>query len=385
MKIAIIGGGPSGLYSAYLIKRHWPDAEIEIYEQNPERVTTGFGVVFSDRALDFLNIDDPETFSAIHPHMEVWRDLTLDVFGTEIIIDGIGFAAISRLHLLEILTERVRSVGVEPNFGQRPNLETLSNQADLIIAADGVNSAARNRDPDQFGSSLNNLTNRFAWYGTDRPFDTLTQSFRKGPQGLFNAHHYRYTPGLSTFIVETSNDTWQKSGFEAMSDEESREYCEAIFADVLDGHTLTSNKTLWRQFPVLSCKKWYSGKTVLLGDAVHTAHFSIGSGTRLALEDAIALQKAMVENADATGKVDIPATLSRYQNIRQPIVEKITKAAGKSADWYENFGDHLAQDPWDFAMSYICRAGRIDQDRLSAMSPAFAATYSEKRGRSEMA
>ncbi|MDF1747392.1 MAG: FAD-dependent monooxygenase [Alphaproteobacteria bacterium] len=366
MRVAVIGGGPAGLYVGYLLRRAFSEAQIDIIEQNPENVTWGFGVVFSDTALDFLKNDDPDTHAAIVPHMEMWRDLTLDHAGERIAIDGVGFASIGRLKLLQLLTERARSVGLSPQFGTSLTDVSAYQDYDLIIGADGLNSIVRQAG--SFGTTLEPLSNKFVWFGAKRPFDTLTQSFRETPLGRFNAHHYRYAPDMSTFIVETDQQTWAAAGFAEMSEEESRITCERLFADVLEGAPLVANKSLWRNFPKLWNETWYDGNKVLLGDSLHTAHFSIGSGTRLAMEDGIALVRAL---SDAKG--DVATALPAYQAARKPIVEKIVVAANRSAHWYEDFAKHMDMAPWDMADSYIRRAGRIDDDRLRKLAPKFMA------------
>lgn len=369
MRITVVGGGPAGLYFSYLMKRRRPEIEIRLYERNPEGATFGFGVVFSDQALSFMAADDPETHDAILPAMETWRDLTLDLEGERVTIDGIGFAAIGRLELIRILTDRARSAGVIPQFGtELTGLDEIAD-ADLIVGADGLNSLVRG-DGAAFGAELPELENRFIWYGTERPFETLTQSFRRSGDGPFNAHHYRYAPDRSTFIVETDPETWNAAGFAEMGEETTRTYCEEVFADVLDGHRLISNKSHWRRFPKLSCRTWHSGNRVLIGDAAHTAHFSIGSGTRLAMEDALALSKALLEQP-----ADIPAALAAYEAARKPITDKIVTAANTSASWYERFAEHMTLAPRDFALSYIQRSGRIDEARLQKLSPRFFADY----------
>lgn len=366
MRVAVIGAGPAGLYVAYLLRRAFPDASIEVVEQNPENVTWGFGVVFSDTALDFLREDDPETHAAIVPHMEQWRDLTLDHAGRRIAIDGVGFAAIGRLHLLQLLTERARSVGVSPRFGTRIDDIGGFDAYDLVVGADGVNSVVRAAG--DFQTSMSALNNKFIWYGTPRSFDTLTQSFRESRLGRFNAHHYRYAPDMSTFIVETDARTWEAAGFAAMDEPAYRAVCAEVFADVLDGAPLVANNSHWRNFPVLWSARWHDGNKVLIGDSLHTAHFSIGSGTRLALEDAIALVRALF---DSQG--DVPAGLAAYEAARRPIVEKLVGAARASAAWYEEFATHMDKAPWDLADSYIRRAGRLDDDRLAKLAPNFMA------------
>ncbi len=370
MRIAILGAGPAGLYLAYLLKRRRPDADIRVIEQNPANATFGFGVVFSDRALEFLRTDDPETCAAITPHMESWSDMTLVIKTERVAIDGIGFAAIGRLKLLQILQERARSVGVTLEFNRAvASLDQLAD-ADLIVGADGVNSLVRKVYAAELGASLTYMNNRFAWFGTTKVFDTLTQTFRHTPIGDFNAHHYRYAPGRSTFIVETDEESFRRAGFEKMEEGDARALCEKIFADALGGQRLISNNSIWRRFPQVRNERWHHEKHVVIGDAAHTAHFSIGSGTRLAMEDAIALERALHE---AGG--DIGEALPAYEAARKPIVEKIVRGAAESASWYENFAEHMALAPMEFAMSYIQRSGRVDTERLRKLSPHFMAQY----------
>ncbi len=373
MRIAVIGGGPGGLYFSYLWKRRHPDAEIDLFEQNPAGATWGFGVVFSEQALEFLRADDPDTVDAIAPRMESWKNITLNLRGESVAIDGVGFSSIGRLELLKILQARVHAVGVMPRYDTTiPSLDALGGY-DLIVAADGLNSLVRRAFEGDFGTSLSYSANKFAWYGTTKRFETLSQTFVKTELGAFNAHHYRYSPGMSTFLVECDRATWQAYGFADKTIDESRAICEQVFAATLDGHGLISNKSVWRNFPWIWNERWSFQNMVLIGDALHSAHFSIGSGTRLAIEDAIALTKAL----EAAG--DMAAGLQRYQNERQPIVKKLVTAARTSADWYEKFPEHMKLDLMDFAYSYITRSGRIDDERLRAMSPAFMARYEASR------
>jgi 2-polyprenyl-6-methoxyphenol hydroxylase-like FAD-dependent oxidoreductase len=373
VRIAVIGGGPGGLYFSYLWKRRHPDAEIDLFEQNPAGATWGFGVVFSEQALEFLRADDPDTVDAIAPRMESWKNITLNLRGESVAIDGVGFSSIGRLELLKILQARVHAVGVMPRYDTTiPSLDALGGY-DLIVAADGLNSLVRRAFEGDFGTSLSYSANKFAWYGTTKRFETLSQTFVKTELGAFNAHHYRYSPGMSTFLVECDRATWQAYGFADKTIDESRAICEQVFAATLDGHGLISNKSVWRNFPWIWNERWSFQNMVLIGDALHSAHFSIGSGTRLAIEDAIALTKAL----EAAG--DMAAGLQRYQNERQPIVKKLVTAARTSADWYEKFPEHMKLDLMDFAYSYITRSGRIDDERLRAMSPAFMARYEASR------
>jgi 2-polyprenyl-6-methoxyphenol hydroxylase-like FAD-dependent oxidoreductase len=373
LRIAVIGGGPGGLYFAYLWKKRHPDARVDLFEQNPAGVTWGFGVVFSDQALEFLRTDDPETVDAITPCMESWKNITLTLRGTSVEIDGVGFSSIGRLALLTLLQARAHAVGVAQRFDTHiQSLDQLGGY-DLIVAADGLNSLVRRSFEGDFGTSLSYASNKFAWYGTTKRFETLSQTFVETDRGAFNAHHYRYSPDMSTFLVECDRATWQAHDFANKTIEESKAICEEVFAATLDGHPLVSNRSVWRNFPWVWNEHWSFRNMVLLGDALHTAHFSIGSGTRLAIEDAIALAKALEAEAD------IAAALARYQRERKPIVQKLVTAARTSADWYEHFPEHMMRDPMDFAFSYITRSGRIDTARLNAMSPGFMARYATSR------
>lgn len=374
MRIAILGAGPAGLYLAYLIKRRQPDADVSVFEQNAADATFGFGVVFSDKALDFLHEDDPQTHAEIVPHMESWNDITLVLRGDRVVIDGVGFAAIGRLDLLQLLQARAASVGVRPVYRRAVQSIDDLGAADLVVGADGVNSLVRRSHANEFGANVRLLTNRFAWFGTTKIFETLTQTFIETELGSFNAHHYRYAPGLSTFIVEVDEATFARAGFAHLENAESRRLCENVFRATLDGHSLISNNSTWRQFPIVHNERWSAGNRVLIGDALHTAHFSIGSGTRLAMEDAIALDKALAANAD-----NIPAALQRFEAARRPILEKLVAGANGSARWYEQFAEHMQLAPVDFAMSYITRSGRLDLDRLRKLSPRFVERFERAR------
>jgi 2-polyprenyl-6-methoxyphenol hydroxylase-like FAD-dependent oxidoreductase len=374
MRIAVLGGGPAGLYFAALWRARHPRDKVELFEQNPAGATWGFGVVFSERALEFLREDDADTVELISPRMETWRDITIVHRGQAIVIDGIGFSAISRLDLLQLLRKRACEAGATCTFDKPIRAIDELEGFDLIVAADGVNSLVRQTFGSDFGASLSYLTNKFIWYGTTRGFDTLTQTFVQGDVGTFNAHHYRYAPAMSTFIVECDRATWLRAGFAEATQEQTRRLCEQVFSDTLQGHPLVSNRSLWRNFPWVWNERWSVRNMVLVGDALHTAHFSIGSGTRLALEDALALVKALEAEPG-----DLPAALARYEATRRPIVEKLVAASRRSALWYERFADHMQLDPLDLAMSYITRSERIGEDRLRAMSPRFMTLYSRAR------
>ena len=310
MRIVILGAGPAGLYLAYLLKRRRPDCSIEIFEQNPAGATFGFGIAFSERALEFLNRDDPETYAALRPALETWSDSLVVLNGVEIRIDGIGYAGIGRLRLLEILTARARSVGIEPHYGKR--LESIDGlAADLIVGADGVNSVVRQAHAAEFGAAVDHFANRFAWFGTPRRFEALSHTFLETPHGAFNAHHHRHAPNESTFVVEADEATFFRAGLDKMDAEQSRAFCAGIFSRTLEDAPLVSNASIWRRFPKIRNARWSAGNRVLLGDALHTAHFSIGSGTRLAMEDAIALAKALAEESG------VEAALAAYEATRK--------------------------------------------------------------------
>lgn len=371
-RVEIVGGGPAGLYTAILLRRFFPAARVRVTEQGPADATWGFGVVFSDQALALMEVDDPEAHDLLAPAMERWRNMTLVHEGEAITIDGIGFAAIGRLLLLRILQDWARRAGAELVYGT--GIESPDRlQADLIVGADGLNSVVRRSDEAEFGATLGELSNRFAWFGASRPFETLTQTFVRTARGSMNAHHYRYAPDMSTFLVEADADSFLAHGFDKMDETATARACEEIFADALQGAPLIGNRSIWRRFPRLWCRNWHAGNRVLVGDAAHTAHFSVGSGTRLAMEDAIALVRALAAR-DGLGEA-----LSAYQAERQPVARKIVDAATASAQWYEQFPRKMALKPYEFAHDYITRSGRVDDARLRRMSPDFMRAYEAHR------
>ncbi|WP_238719738.1 FAD-dependent monooxygenase [Nitratireductor alexandrii] len=370
--VDIVGAGPAGLYAAILMREAMPGCRVRVWERNPPHATFGFGVVFSDQALDFLRADDPETHDLVTPRMERWRNMTLVHRGETVTIDGIGFAAIGRLELLDILQRRARAAGAEITY-DCPVEDGQGLKGDLVIGADGLNSVVRAGEEAAFSPVWGQFENHFAWFGTERAFDTLTQTFLRTDKGTLNAHHYRYAPGRSTFIVECDPATFDAYGFAALDEAASARLCADIFAGALGGAPLLTNRSLWRRFPRLWCENWVSGNRVLLGDAAHTAHFSIGSGTRLAMEDAIALVKALCAH-DA-----LAASLAAFQAARQPVAKKIVDAANSSAAWYDGFAERMVRAPLDFAFDYITRSGRVDMGRLRRLSPDFMRRYEAAR------
>jgi len=373
MRVAIVGAGPAGLFFALLMKRKRPRDEIVVFEQNPRDATFGFGVVFSRGALEFLARDEPAMHARLSAAMESWPMQRIVHRGVAVDIDGNGFSAIGRLALLQILQSECEQAGVRLVFNE--NLSSLKKieDADLIVGADGVNSIVRKSFEKRFHPKVEHLTNKFAWYGTNRVFDCLTLTFRESEHGAFVAHHYRYSPEMSTFLVECDAATWQRAGLDRMGDAESRDYCEGVFAADLAGHQLVSNKSLWRNFPLLANQSWFFENKVLIGDALRTGHFSIGSGTRLAFDDAIALARAF-DVAE-----DIPFILEEFERQRRPVVEKLVAAANKSSYWYETFPERMKQAPWQLAYDYMTRSGRMSDERLRQAAPLFMRGVDEVR------
>lgn len=371
MKIRILGGGPAGLYFAALMKQHDPSHDIKVFERGPRDATWGFGVVFSDRALEFLRGDDEALYQLLMPHMETWQNITIVHNDTHIPIAGNGFTAIGRLEMLKLLYAHVEQLGIPITFDTEVTSLAAPELAgaDLVVAANGAFSWVRSENEDKFGTTVDWRPNKFIWYGTSKPFDSLSLTFRDTPNGVFCAHHYRYNPGMSTFLVEVEEQTWKKAGFEQMSPEDTIRHCELVFAKDLDGHPILSNNSYWRNFPAIWNERWSFDNVVLMGDALRTAHFSIGSGTRLAMEDAVALFKAFKEQPG------VPQALARYQEIRQPPMKKIWNAANVSLRWYEHMDEHMTLDPVTFAYNYMTRTGRVDHAEVRKRDPGLAAAY----------
>ncbi len=374
MRINVIGAGPAGLLFSLLIKRRFPKWRINIFEQNSADATFGFGVVFSRGALAFLDRDVPDIHRQLALRLESWPMQRIVHCDERIDIDGNGFAAIGRLELNQFLQELCRDAGLIVEY-RRPvgSLDDVR-QCDLVVGADGANSFVRRALEGEFEPNFEWLSNRFAWYGTAQLFDCLTLTFRANEDGVFVAHHYRYSPTMSTFIVECDAATWNRAGLDRMSDGESCAYCARVFVRDLGGHPLVSNKSIWRRFPLLANRRWSTSNTVLIGDALRTVHFSIGSGTRLAFEDAIALDRAFAETGE-----DVPRALVAFERERRPVVEKILAAAYASSHWYERLRDKMALEPWQLAYDYMMRSGRISDTRLREISPEFMVRFEAAR------
>ena len=374
VKINIVGAGPAGLLFALLVKRRFVAWQVHVLEQNPPDATYGFGVVFSLNALAFLERDVPDFHAQLVGRLESWPIQRIVHRNERVDIDGNGFSAIGRLELNQFLQELCAGAGVHMEYRRAITELREVDDCDLLVGADGANSFIRRTLEDHFKPQLVWLTNRFAWYGTRKIFDCLSLTFRANADGCFVAHHYRHSSSMSTFVVECDEDTWRRAGLDRMSDENSQSYCEGVFAPDLAGDTLISNKSIWRQFPLLACRRWTLGHIVLIGDALRTVHFSIGSGTRLAFEDAIALDRAFADSGE-----DVSSALAIFERARRPVVEKILSAANASSYWYERLPEKMQLRPVALAYDYMTRSGRMTDERLRDLSPKFMARVEAER------
>jgi 2-polyprenyl-6-methoxyphenol hydroxylase-like FAD-dependent oxidoreductase len=373
MKIRILGAGPAGLWLARSLKRRNAAYDIAIVEQNPADATYGFGVVFSSTALNFLEQSDPQAFGELKAEMQIWDGMTIVHRGETVSIDGGGYAGIERLALLRRLQGLCEAAGVGIAYNRRVENVAEFADADLVVAADGANSVVRSAFADDFQTQRSELTNRFCWFGTTTPFPTHTLTFKQHAGGSFVAHHYRYRPNKSTFLVECDAGTWESSGLAAMDEAARKAYAERLFHDELAGRPLIENNSVWRRFPVVSSDRWHAGKYVLIGDALRSAHYSIGSGTRLAIDDAIALSDAILE-ADS-----VEAALVLYEARRRPPVDRFREAARRSYEWYEQLPETMALAPMDLVHDFMQRTGRVDAARLHRDSPQFMRAYEQYR------
>lgn len=366
MKIACIGGGPAGLYFGILMKRVDPANEVSVYERNRADDTFGFGVVFSDATLDNLAAADPESHAAILASFAHWNDIDIH-FGDGVIRStGHGFSGMGRQTLLGILQTRASELGVRVLYEtEAPALGELSREHDLVVAADGVNSAVRDQLAVHLTPELDWRPNRFVWLGTTFPFEAFTFYFKQSAHGLFRVHAYRYAEDSSTFILECTEETWKKSGLDQATEDQTIEYAERLFSAELRGHRLQKNRSIWRAFPTVKNRAWHHENVVLLGDAVHTAHFSIGSGTKLAMEDCIALRDALAANPE------LQSALDAYEKERRPVVEATQRAAQVSLEWFEQTERYMGLAPIQFAMSLLTRSLRVTHENLARRDPAF--------------
>lgn len=370
MKINIVGGGPAGLYFAILMKKSNPANEITVYERNGPDDTFGWGVVFSGKTLETLRQADAESHAEITKQFEAWDNVDVVRGDEKISVRGNSFTGISRLRLLKILQQRAEQLSVTVLFrSEITDIESLRADCHLMVGADGINSTVRQRFADHFEPNLSVRSNKYIWYGTNQLFHGLTLTFRVSDAGIFSAHSYKFNQTTSTFIVECDQLTWQQGGFETMNDVETRSCLEQVFKSELQGQPLLSNNSKWINFVLVKNGQWVFGNTVLIGDALHTAHFSIGSGTKLAMEDAIALAGSFQRQNDTVG------ALSEFESSRKPYIEEYQAAALESMLWFENVRQYIHLSPIELAYSLMMRSGRVNHADLKKRDPQFVSSY----------
>jgi anthraniloyl-CoA monooxygenase len=358
MRIVCVGGGPGGLYFALLAKRAHADRDVLVLERNRPEDTFGFGVVFSDASMAEIAEADTQAYSEIARHLVKWTDIDVYYRGSIVRTTGHGFSAVSRQALLRTLQTQARDAGVRLEFERDITGLDRFADADLIVAADGANSIVRRLLEPGITTTIDHRPNRFVWLGTTKPLPAFSFFFRQTRHGLWRVHSYQYEPGRSTFIVECGEKTWRTSGMDVASEPETADFLQDVFAEELDGHRLITNRSLWRQFPTVRTAPWSSGRVVLLGDAAHTAHFSVGSGTRMAMEDAIALKNALAQG-------DLGSALAAYEAERRPRVEGLQLAAQASLRWFEETERHMDLDPIEFSYSLLTRSHRVTREDLT--------------------
>ncbi|WP_396149238.1 FAD-dependent monooxygenase [Flavobacterium sp.] len=365
-KITVIGGGPGGLYFSILTKKAMPNCQIDVYERNKPEDSFGFGVVFSDETLGEFLMRDVQSYELIRSEFAYWDDIIIARDGQTVNISGNGFCGCSRKTLLKLLHQRCREEGVNLHFEQ--NVDDLSQFADsdIIVACDGIGSAIRTQFASEFGTKIELKKNRFVWLGSTKPLDAFTYFFRTTPFGTIVAHTYQYEEGMSTWIFECSDETWQKFGFEVTNEKDTIDKISELFSEELEGHPLISNKSHWRQFPHVTNEKWSHNNIVLLGDAKATAHYSIGSGTKLAMDSAIGLSDAVIANPN-----NVQATFEQYDKSRRNTVEMIQYAALVSLDWFENMDRHMQHPFYQFAFGCMTRSKKVTFENLQIRDKSF--------------
>lgn len=370
MKIGVVGGGPGGLFFAYLMKKRDPTHDVVVAERNAEDATYGFGVVFSDVALSFVGDVDEALYVALKNDQVVHDSMRIVHRDVAVTLANNVFYRMPRISLLQVLHRACAAAGVRLEFEHEVSgVETFAG-CDLVVAADGANSGIRSAHRDRFQTSIDVRPNKLAWYGTSQPIDPLSLIFRETQHGLMIAHAYRYSPTRTTFLVECDPQTWRASGLDAMSEAESVAYCERVFSADLDGHPLLSNKSAWFNYPIVKNRHWHFDNVVLLGDALRTGHPSVGSGTRLAMQDAIALYEACGRHGD-----NVVAILADFEVTRRPGSDALQAAAVKSTQWYETLRSKLHLDPVSFAYDYLRRTGKVSHADLVRRDPALCAAY----------
>ena len=366
MKIAVIGGGPGGLYFSILTKKAMPECQIDVYERNKADDSFGFGVVFSDETLSEFLSRDLKSYELIRSNFAYWDDIIIARDGQTVSIAGNGFCGCSRKKLLQLLQQRCTEEGVNLHFEQNIANVNQFKDADIIVACDGIGSVIRTQYEDDFGTKISLKKNRFVWLGSTKPLDAFTYFFRTTPHGTIVAHSYQYQPGMSTWIFECSNETWKKHGFEVTNEKDTIAKISEIFKEELDGHSLITNKSHWRQFPHVTNEKWYHNNIVLLGDAKATAHYSIGSGTKLAMDSAISLSDAIIANP-----TNVQAAFEQYDKTRRNTVEMIQHAALVSLDWFENMDRNNQHPFYQFAFGCMTRAKKVTYENLRLRDKSF--------------
>ena len=364
LRIACIGGGPGGLYFALLMKRANPRHEVIVIERNRADDTFGFGVVFSDATMAGIADADSEAYAAISRHLVHWDDIAVHYAGELVRSTGHGFSGMSRHTLLRVLQEQARDAGVRLDFEREVSRLDDLRGSDLIVGADGVNSTVRRLVASQLRVDTDVRPNRFVWLGTTKPFPDFTFYFRTDEHGLWRVHAYQYAPEHSTFIVECRDETWRAAGLDRADEGATVTFLERLFHAELDGHRLVANKSVWRQFPTIRVQPWSAGNVVLLGDAAHTAHFSVGSGTRMAMEDAVALRDALLT-------FSVPDALATFEKTRRPQIESLQRAAQASLQWFEETERYVRLHPLQFAFTLLTRSLRITHEDLRKRDPVF--------------
>ena len=375
MEIAIVGAGPAGLYFSVLMKKADSSHRVIVYERDGADDTFGWGIVFSDQTFSYLRDSDQPSFERIVASCETWDNVDVVVRGRKISIRGNRFSGIARIAFLKLLQRRAAELGVDLRFHtNKADLSQLP-RADLVVGADGANSQVRLAHAAGFQPEITAARNKYIWLGTPRLFHGLTLTFHETAWGPFCAHAYKFGRALSTFIVECPPEAWSAAGFASMTEQQTCARLSEVFASDLEGAPLlTNNFVRWLNFTLVKNRRWFDGRTVLLGDALHTAHFSIGSGTKLALEDAIALASA------CRAHPAIDDALADFQSVRKPVVDSLQEAAVESLHWFENMGQDLGLDPTVFAFRLMTRSGRIDKEKLRRRDPAFVDAYERVAG-----
>jgi 2-polyprenyl-6-methoxyphenol hydroxylase-like FAD-dependent oxidoreductase len=369
MKIAVVGGGPAGLYFALLTKKRDPGHDIRVYEQSPQDATYGWGVVFSEAGLAELKAADASFHNEFTAHHVQCDYMEVVHRGAHVQIHGNHFSRTSRIEMLHVLQRACERVGIEVEYGHRvDDARALARDVDLLVAADGSNSVVRRQFAEHFRPSFEKRRNKFAWYGTRQRFHAVSLIFREAECGVFIAHSYQYNRELSTFLVEVDPETWHRAGLDKADEDESRRLCTGVFRAELGANELLTNRSLWFEANIVRNERWTHENVVLIGDALRTVHFSLGSGTRMAMQDAVVLHNSLIQTGD-----EVAAAFHQFESVRRSASASFQAAAGRSLDWYESVGGKMHLDPISFAYDYMRRTGQVSHDDLVKRDPYFAA------------